>query len=82
MFANRSRSGAAGSIGRGLNLNSVGTVQKPSNRSLESIAFKGAWNDFPETYNVSISGESKQTITIIPLAERPGGAARRSAAPG
>jgi len=42
----------------------------------KSIAFEGARSgDFTETYDASISGESKQTITIIMLAERPGGAA-------
>ena len=42
----------------------------------KSIAFEGARSgNFTETYAASISGESKQTITIILLAERPGGAA-------
>lgn len=41
----------------------------------KSIAFEGARSgDFTETYDASIGGESKQTITIILLAERPGGA--------
>ena len=41
----------------------------------KSIAFEGARSDdFTETYQASISGESKQTITIVLLAERPAGA--------
>jgi hypothetical protein len=42
---------------------------------LKSIAFEGARSgDFTETYQASISDSSKQTITIILLAERPEGA--------
>lgn len=40
-----------------------------------SIAFDGARNDgnFNETYKANISGEPNQTISIVLLAERPGG---------
>jgi hypothetical protein len=41
----------------------------------KSIAFENARSgNFTETYDASISGESKQTITIILLAEHPRGA--------
>ena len=41
----------------------------------KSIAFEGARSgDFTEAYQASISDASKQTITIILLAERPSGA--------